>query len=88
MRCSIFELSDTGRSVTWADWLKMGGFPGANAGREALIARFGPMSSWEKSGLTLGQIADARADWGRSIARYAYSELDKCSLAIPYVTHM
>jgi len=79
----MYELSDQGRAATWDEWQRVGGCGLTHIGQAFAIQALGPMSRWES--VTLGQIADAHAAEGRSLARFAVEHLGRREWAQEYV---
>lgn len=84
MRFRIYQLSNTGRALTFSQWLKLGGcgIPHDSCAPSTL----GPISQWGRGKITLSQIEDACAYTGRSLARFAIERLGRPELAKDYVS--
>lgn len=78
----IYQLSDTGRRLTYGEWKKAGGC--SPPGRTMAYGTLGPIAHWDIDKLTLGDIEDACPYTGRDFARFAVEHLRKPSLAMPY----
>lgn len=76
MKIKLYNLTEKGKSLTFKDWLKMGGCNLA-AGEEWYVVRvLGlPPARWDD--LTLGQIADAYIVANRQLARWAANNFEK-----------
>jgi hypothetical protein len=78
----IYQLSDNGRHVTLAEWKRIGGC--GLPGDTGCYRKLGPPAKFDHNALTLGQIEDACAYTGRSLARFAVEHLNKPEMAKPY----
>ena len=78
----IYQLSKTGRNITYARWLNMGGCGLPNNSNAPSV--LGPVSKWDEDFPTLGQIEDACPYTGRTLAGYAMRQLGNDLMVIEY----
>jgi len=82
---AIYQLSDSGRQMTFKAWKKAGGCGVPN--NSNAFRGLGPLAGW-RAEMTLGEIEDACPYTGRCIARFAVEHLEKTDMAIPYQNPM
>lgn len=69
----LYNLSETGRSMTWSEWKEAGGCGLSGIARVMVARKCGPEARW--GDLTLGELADASELAGREMGRFAKNYL-------------
>ena len=67
---TIYNLSESGKVVTWTEWKKHGGCGISNSEIGNVSAALGPENGWKRKGVTLGDIADVSKVSERNLSRY------------------
>lgn len=78
----IYQLSDKGRAMTLVAWSNAGGCGLPN--NTGCYQKLGPPAKFDDTTLTLGDIEDACAYTGRSLARFAVDHLGKEDMVKAY----
>ena len=68
---TVYNLSDSGKAVTWKEWRKHNGCGISNHEYGAVCGALGSEDGWNRKGVTLGDIAAASKIAERELARYA-----------------
>ena len=68
---TIYNLSKSGKTITWTEWKKHDGCGISNVEIGDISAALGPEDGWKRKGVTLGDIADVSKVAERNLARYA-----------------
>ena len=76
----VYNLSESGKLVTWKEWKKHGGSGISAREYGAVCSEVGLEDGWIKRGVTLGDIAKASKIAERELARYAMERWARADL--------
>ena len=79
---TVYNLSKSGRDITWSEWKKHGGCDISNSAYNEVANKLGPSGLWKRSKVTTGDIADCSKHAERELARYAVERWERKDLVV------
>lgn len=76
-----YVLTNLGKKLLWKDWEEMGGNSISNHETPFVTSAIGPINTWIKNNISLGNIAKISKIAERELARFAYNNFPTLNLS-------